>query len=198
MNRRSPLRAMWKIRERLFAQRAIRWAGTFLGLVLTIAASRAAAERESARDEFAPMLEGVWRLDENSGAERTALKAGHMPPEMEFSAAGRFALINIPSSWSNVFGRPAGSLAGVTSGGWTIIPGKDGEHELVLSAVTVQMVARLRIERGAWRIFLPVAGAHATNRISFAKTPFTGVFARKVNPSREKSVSPPKPAVSPK
>lgn len=166
--------AMKKVAPRLFSRRWMPGVLLFLGCALSIASVRGGAPEPSGQ-QLAPLLIGVWRLDDESKTERDAIKPGAMPPELEFGAAGRFAFSNLPGHGSNVFGRPTGSIVGGT-GSWTLLDGPNGERELLLAIGDAKMVARLVIEGKQPRIFLNVAGAHARNRISFVRTSLGGAL----------------------
>ena len=87
---------------------------------------------------------GVWRPDPAVLAKIEKYSPNRASPELELNANGRFELINIPSSWSNVFGKPSGTISGA-SGKWRLTEGK-ASAELQMEILGVSMVATVSKE----------------------------------------------------
>ena len=105
----------------------------------------------STREEFI----GIWWPEEKAQAEirKRSSNAAAMV-ELELRSDGKFAFVNIPKWWRNVFGQPSGKLGGV-GGDWTLHHGAAGP-EIVLEAFGLTMTLGVGGEKAPREIIVHV------------------------------------------
>lgn len=124
-------------------------------VVLCVSANRLKAESSSRPAPSQEELIGIWWPDENTQQEiqkRSSSAAAMF--ELELRSDGKFAFVNIPKWWRNVFGQPSGKLGGV-SGDWTLQQGAAGA-EVFLEAFGLAMTLGVGGENASRRIIVHV------------------------------------------
>ena len=74
--------------------------------------------------------------------------------ELELRSDGKFAFVNIPKWWRNVFGQPSGKLGGM-GGNWTLEQGATGA-EVFLEALGLTMTLGVGGESASRQIIVHV------------------------------------------
>ena len=127
----------------------------FTTVVLCGSADRLEAQSSSrpslAHEEFI----GIWWPDEKVQQEiRKRSSSAAAMFELELRSDGKFAFVNIPKWWRNVFGQPSGKLSGV-NGDWTLHQGTAGT-EVFLEAFGLTMTLGVGDDRASREILIHV------------------------------------------
>jgi hypothetical protein len=98
----------------------------FISLLIGVSAAWSKAESSLRPSPAQAGFIGIWWPDEKAQQEiRKRSSSAAAMFELELRSDGKFAFVNIPKWWRNVFGQPSGKISGI-GGDWTLREGAAG------------------------------------------------------------------------